>query len=56
MSLLRTIEIHEDVMADNKKQAKKVRAYLKENNVYMLNFMSSQGSCKTTTLTYLIML
>lgn len=54
MSLLRTIEIHEDVMADNNKRAIEVRSYLKENNVYMLNFMSSPGSGKTTTLTYLI--
>ena len=41
-------------MADNNKRAIEVRSYLKENNVYMLNFMSSPGSGKTTTLTYLI--
>lgn len=54
MSDVKTIEIHENIFADNDMAAKMVREKLKENNCYMVNFMSSPGSGKTTTLISLI--
>ena len=50
----KVIEINENVYASNDYEAEQLRKYLKENGVYMLNFMSSPGSGKTTTLTKLI--
>ncbi len=54
MGLSKVIEIHEDVFADNDKSADELRKYLKKNGTLMINFMSSPGSGKTTTLSRLI--
>lgn len=50
----KVIEINENVYASNDISADSLRKYLKEQGVYMLNFMSSPGSGKTTTLIKLI--
>lgn len=50
----KVIEINENVYASNDVSADSLRKYLKEQGVYMLNFMSSPGSGKTTTLIKLI--
>lgn len=50
----KVIEINENVYASNDASADSLRKYLKEQGVYMLNFMSSPGSGKTTTLIKLI--
>lgn len=50
----KVIEINENVYASNDVSADSLRKYLKEKGVYMLNFMSSPGSGKTTTLIKLI--
>ncbi len=50
----KVIEINENVYASNDLAAESLRKYLKEQGVYMLNFMSSPGSGKTTTLIKLI--
>ncbi len=50
----KVIEINENVYASNDLAADSLRKYLKEQGVYMLNFMSSPGSGKTTTLIQLI--
>ncbi len=50
----KVIEINENVYASNDYEAEQLRKYLKDNGVYMINFMSSPGSGKTTTLTKLI--
>ncbi len=50
----KVIEINENVYASNDSEAETLRQYLKQKGVYMLNFMSSPGSGKTTTLTKLI--
>ena len=50
----KVIEINENVYASNDVSADSLRKYLKEQGDYMLNFMSSPGSGKTTTLIKLI--
>ncbi len=50
----KVIEINENAYASNDVSADSLRKYLKEQGVYMLNFMSSPGSGKTTTLIKLI--
>ncbi len=44
------IEVKENILADNDKEAEKVRAMLKEHGVFLVNLMSSPGAGKTTTL------
>lgn len=44
------IEVKENILADNDKEAGKVRAMLKEHGVFLVNLMSSPGAGKTTTL------
>ncbi len=51
MEDVRVIEIKSSVFEDNNNEADKLRSYLKENGVFLLNVMSSPGSGKTTTLT-----
>ena len=50
MKEVRVLEIKQSVFADNDKQAEQLRQELKEKGVFLLNFMSSPGSGKTTTL------
>ncbi|SHO44158.1 hydrogenase nickel incorporation protein HypB [Anaerocolumna xylanovorans] len=51
MEEFKVLEIKTSVFADNNIQAGKLRAELKEKNVFLLNLMSSPGAGKTTTLT-----
>ena len=44
------IEIKQSVVADNNREADRVRAELKKEHTFLLNLMSSPGSGKTTTL------
>lgn len=50
MGEYRILEIKQSVFADNDRQAKELREELKEKKVFLLNFMSSPGAGKTTTL------
>lgn len=54
MSEVKVIQIHENVFANNEKQADRIRAMLKEQGTFFINVMSSPGSGKTTLLTALI--
>jgi hydrogenase nickel incorporation protein HypB len=44
------INIHKRILEKNETDADRNRAYFKENNVFVLNMMSSPGSGKTETL------
>ena len=44
------LEVKEDLKKDNEKEAEKVRAFLNEKGVFMVNLMGSPGCGKTTTL------
>ena len=46
----RIIEVKESILADNDKDADKLREELKAQNTFLLNLMSSPGAGKTTTL------
>ena len=46
----KTIEIKQDVLADNDREATALRADLASRGTFLLNVMSSPGSGKTTTL------
>ncbi len=48
--MYRIIETKERITADNDLEASRVRKYLKDRNVYMINLMGSPGSGKTSTL------
>ena len=48
--MYKIIETKERITADNDREAAKVRRYLKDRNVYMINLMGSPGSGKTSTL------
>lgn len=50
MDEFKVLEIKQSVFADNDRQARLLRAELKEKKVFLLNLMSSPGSGKTTTL------
>ncbi len=50
MEKYRVIEIQRNVYAKNDEEAAKVREKTREENVFLLNLMSSPGSGKTTTL------
>ena len=54
MGEVRVIEIGESIFAENDKSAAAVREMLKRQGTLFLNFMSSPGSGKTTTLVTLI--
>ena len=47
-------KIKEDILADNIEKAIKLRDYLKERKIFLLNVMSSPGSGKTTLLSHVI--
>src|SRR6056297_4205975 len=50
MREVRLIQIEEDIRADNRLEAKKVRSRLEEAGTFMLNLMSSPGSGKTSLI------
>jgi hydrogenase nickel incorporation protein HypB len=50
MQQVRLIEIKEDIHADNKLEAEKLRARLAASGTFLLNLMSAPGSGKTTTI------
>ena len=50
MEGFRVLEIKQSVFESNDREADKLRAELKKDKVFLLNLMSSPGSCKTTTL------
>lgn len=54
MKEINIIEVKEDLKEINSIRAEKLRAELKEKNVFLLNVMSSPGSGKTTLLVNLI--
>ncbi len=47
---VRIIELRESVLADNDRDAERLRAELRDKGVFLLNLMSSPGAGKTTTL------
>ena len=51
MDKVRILEVKQSVFANNDEQAQALRDELKERGIFLLNLMSSPGSCKTTTLT-----
>ena len=54
MSEVRVIQINESIFASNDRSAEAIRRQLTEQGTLFLNFMSSPGSGKTTTLVGLI--
>ena len=54
MGNVKTIEIHEDIFADNDRTAEEIRRKLRAQGTFFLNVMSAPGSGKTTLLTALI--
>lgn len=46
----RLIEVEQDLLSKNNTYATKNRAYFKENNIFVLNLVSSPGAGKTTLL------
>ena len=50
MDEVRLIEVKEDILADNRHLADKLRAQLKSNRTYLLNLMSSPGAGKTSLI------
>ena len=48
------VEVKENILLDNDLKAKKLRQYLKEKHIFMINVMASPGSGKTTLLIRLI--
>lgn len=54
MNDIKIVEIKEDIISRNNKEAKDIRENLKNKHVFYLNVMSSPGSGKTTLLISLI--
>lgn len=50
MADVRVIEVKENILADNDKEAQILRDKLKSKKTFLMNLMSSPGSGKTTTL------
>ena len=50
MNDVRVIEVKENILADNDKEAEILRQKLKSKKTFLMNLMSSPGSGKTTTL------
>ena len=50
MADVRVIEVKENILADNDKEAQILRDKLKAKKTFLMNLMSSPGSGKTTTL------
>ena len=51
MADLKIIEVKESIFKQNDQEADELRGYLRQNNVFMINLMSSPGAGKTTLLT-----
>lgn len=47
---MKIIDLKESILADNDKDADKLRAELKDKKIFYMNVMSSPGSGKTTTI------
>ena len=54
MNELKVFKIQKNIHEDNVKVANATRAFLKEQDTYLINVMSSPGSGKTTTLVSII--
>lgn len=54
MEQVKVIEVHESIFAENTREANIIRQRMTDNGTLFLNFMSSPGSGKTTTLVALI--
>lgn len=54
METVKVLQIKQSVFANNDAQANQLRRELKEKGLFLLNWMSSPGSGKTTTLTRII--
>ena len=54
MAEVKTIQLNENIFANNEEQAEITRKMLTDKGILFLNIMSSPGSGKTTTLTNLI--
>jgi hydrogenase nickel incorporation protein HypB len=50
MSEIRLIEIKEEILADNNKEADNLRKKLKDRGIFLLNLMSSPGAGKTSLI------
>lgn len=50
MDEIKLIEVKEDILADNKAVAEKLRTGLKKKKTFLLNLMSSPGAGKTSTI------
>ena len=50
MSEVRIIEVKENILANNDKQAEELRQILQQQHTFLLNLMSSPGSGKTTLI------
>ena len=50
MDKVRIIEVKENILNNNDKEAERVRNELHEKKTFLMNLMSSPGSGKTTTL------
>jgi len=50
MGEIRLIEIKEEILSDNKKEADDLRRRLKDQKTFLLNLMSSPGAGKTTLI------
>ncbi|HOJ14874.1 MAG TPA: hydrogenase nickel incorporation protein HypB [Deltaproteobacteria bacterium] len=51
MGEIRLIEVKEDILSDNKREAQELRGLLKQSKTFLLNLMSSPGAGKTTLIT-----
>ncbi|MDZ7759063.1 MAG: hydrogenase nickel incorporation protein HypB [Desulfovermiculus sp.] len=47
---IRLIEVKEGILAENEEEAERLRSYLKDKNVFLLNLMSSPGAGKTSLI------
>ena len=54
MQEFKVLEIKQSVFENNDRDADRLRAELREKNIFLLNLMSSPGAGKTTTLTQTI--
>ncbi len=50
MAEIKLIEIKEEILSDNKKEADELRGKLKDRKTFLLNLMSSPGAGKTTII------
>lgn len=50
MSQVRIIEVKENILADNEKEADKLRGHLRQQGTFLLNLMSAPGSGKTSLI------